>query len=226
MTNPASPAQEALITRLLGEKDLTGTPYAGHTVAPAGLTKEDASRSIDALFALPRLDLPSAEPGYYLRGGEAVKVQANKAGTGTYAKVWTGTKWEYAPGVGKTLAGLTPMTAEAAARIGLASGHCIACAKPLGGKTLTAKVAALVGYGETCAANEGWPFPKGAAAQRARLAEGMGEADAQAEAEHLSIPDEPEQGAFTRPEEVEVPDSPASLFTGHWAGETTTSRFD
>jgi hypothetical protein len=124
------------------------------------------------------------------------------------------------------------MTAEAAARIGLASGHCVSCAKPLGGATLTARVAALVGYGEICAGNHGWPFPKGAAAQRARLAEGLDGADAAAEEEHR-------EGVFCGGCGMEddgsnscdcsrytVPDSPASLFTGHYAGETTTSRFD
>lgn len=112
----------------------------------------------------------TATPGFYVRGAEAYKVQANKAGTGTYALRWSGSSWEYAPGVGRTLADLTPMTAEDAARLGLASGRCINCCRTLGGASLSAQVSAVIGYGETCAGNNGWPYPTGAAAQRAYLA--------------------------------------------------------
>jgi GNAT superfamily N-acetyltransferase len=56
-TNPASDKQTDLITRLLGEKDLSGSKFEGHTVCPAGLTggrNGTASAAITALFALPR----------------------------------------------------------------------------------------------------------------------------------------------------------------------------
>lgn len=132
--------------------------------------------ALDYLKAAPRKAQPKAEPGYYVTAdGTAVKVQSNKAGTGTYALVWSGSSWDYAPGLGRTLAGMVPMTAEDAARLGLASGRCINCCRTLGGASLTAKVAALVGYGEICADNNGWAFPKGAATQRAYLAATMAE---------------------------------------------------
>lgn len=56
-TYPASEKQLAFITRLLGERDLTGTIFAGHTVAPAGLSggrEGSASVAITELLALPK----------------------------------------------------------------------------------------------------------------------------------------------------------------------------
>jgi hypothetical protein len=127
---------------------------------------------LEILRAAPRGASAQAEPGFYvLADGTGVKVRANRAGTGTYALVWGGTSWDYAPGLGRRLAGMEPMSAEHAARLGLASGRCVNCCRTLGGGTLTAKVAAVIGYGETCAENNGWSFPKGAATQRALLAE-------------------------------------------------------
>jgi hypothetical protein len=81
--------------------------------------------------------------------------------------------WEYAPGVGRDLAadGLQPMTPAQAAQIGLSHGYCINCCKRLGGRTLSAHVSAVIGYGEQCAKTNNWPYPHGAKAQRAFLAE-------------------------------------------------------
>ena len=111
-----------------------------------------------------------AAPGFYVHGDTAYKVQTNRAGDRTYAKRWTGTAWDYAPGAGRLLAAMVPMTAEQAAALGLASGKCINCLQTLGGETLSARVSALIGYGETCAAHNGWAYPKGAAAQREFIA--------------------------------------------------------
>jgi len=137
------------------------------------LSKAAASDLIGDLKVLPYKAAAAskkAEPGFYVLDEKAYKVQQNKAKTSTYALAWSGSSWEYAPGMGRRLADLVPMTAEQAALLGLASGRCIACCRALGGATLTAKVAAVVGYGEICATREGWAFPKGAAAQRERLA--------------------------------------------------------
>ena len=154
--------------------------YDGWTPDWSKATTKSAGAVIDYLFTLPRKAVDAADqaaPGYYVRGDEAFKVVTNKAGTNTYAKVFTPHEgrrptWEYAPGVGKSLArdGLVPMTAEDAARIGLQSGYCINCCAALGGETLSARVSALIGYGETCASNNGWFYPKGAKAQRAFIA--------------------------------------------------------
>jgi hypothetical protein len=123
----------------------------------------------------------NAEPGYYVRpaDGRAVVVVAGKRHPErTYGKVLTfpadGSRpsWDYVRGAGYSVADLRPMTAADAAEMGLSHGYCIRCCAPLGGETLSAAVSALVGYGETCAKRMGWAYPKGVAAQRARLAEG------------------------------------------------------
>jgi hypothetical protein len=87
---PASEKQVALITRLLGEKDLTGTPFEGHTVAPAGLTGGkggSASAAIEALFALPRKAQAVVPEGMHRASGTIFKVQRAVHGSGNlYAK--------------------------------------------------------------------------------------------------------------------------------------------
>jgi len=166
---PATPAQRSFIEALMRDRDLTGTAYEGHVPDWSRAEFHNASQMITYLKTLPCRPAAQAEPGYYVKGSEAFKVQANKAGTSTYALQWSGSSWEYAPGMGRHLADMVPMTAEDAARLGLASGRCIHYCRALGGETLTARVAALVGYGETCASNNGWAFPRGAAAQREYL---------------------------------------------------------
>jgi hypothetical protein len=170
---PATPGQQSFIASLLRDRDTTGTVYEGWAPDWSRATKASASTVIEALKALPYAQKRAqAEPGFYVAAdGTAVKVQSNKAKTGTYGLVWSGSSWDYAPGVAQHFAGMAPMTGEQAAKMGLASGRCIACAKVLGGETLTAKVSAVVGYGEICAGHHGWAYPKGAAAQRAYLAD-------------------------------------------------------
>ena len=146
---------------LSGSRGAWTTVHAGECPAPK------------ALPAQPAL-------GYYVRkDGAAIKVvEGRKNADGTrrrYGKVLTprpGRRptWAYVPGAGYSVADLRPMDAADAAGIGLALGHCIECCAPLGGETLAAQCSAIVGYGATCAANNGWPFPKGVAAQRALVA--------------------------------------------------------
>jgi hypothetical protein len=192
MTTMVTPRQIAFLKRLTDERDTTQVEsllnVTRRQAVDGTLTARTASQLIDRLLALPRKqdneqDAPAeAEPGFYVRGDDAFKVQKNKAGTHTYALVWSGSSWDYSPGTGRSLAGLTPMTAEQAAALGLASGRCIACLRTLGGETLTAKVSALIGYGEICADHNGWFYPKGAKAQReyidARTLEEYEDADA------------------------------------------------
>lgn len=171
--------QISFIERLCDERP-TGRTYvltqlaANKVKSLAELSTREASNVIGVLLSEPKADTEEAKPGYYVRDGKAFKVQTNKAGTHTYALVWSGTRWDYDPGTAKNLVGLVPMTGEQAAAIGLASGRCINCSAVLGGESLSAKVAALIGYGETCAHNNGWRFPKGVAAQRAYIAQHTG----------------------------------------------------
>jgi hypothetical protein len=134
------------------------------------------------LTGCPEAKAPAANatPGYYVRAadGKAVVVVASKRNPErTYGKVLNfpadGSRpsWDYTPGAGYSVADLTPMTAQDAAALGLSHGYCVKCCAPLGGETLSAAVSALIGYGEICARNLGWDYPKGVVAQRAFLAE-------------------------------------------------------
>lgn len=123
--------------------------------------------------ATPRTASAVPELGYYVRkDGAAIKVVESKSNAGRrYGLVFTPREgrrptWAYVRGAGISVADLTPMTARDAAQLGLSCGHCIACCAPLGGETLSAHVSALLGYGETCAHNNGWEYPRGVAAQR------------------------------------------------------------
>jgi hypothetical protein len=128
----------------------------------------------------PKAPAKNAEPGYYVRpadGRAVVVMQSKRHADRTYGKVLTypadggRPSWDYVRGAGYTVATLRPMTAADAAEMGLSHGYCIKCCAPLGGETLSAAVSALIGYGETCAKNLGWPYPKGVKAQRAYVAE-------------------------------------------------------
>jgi hypothetical protein len=158
-----------------GEGQLSGSRSAGWQTTHIGACPAPVAPVAPAA--------PKATPGYYVRAdGAAVEVLASKRNPErTYGKVLTfpadGSRpsWEYVPGAVYTVADLIPMTAEDAARIGLAHGYCIRCCAPLGGEpgkvaTLSSQVAALIGYGQTCAARRGWAFPTGVAAQRAFIA--------------------------------------------------------
>ena len=127
----------------------------------------------------PKVALPKPALGYYIRkDGAAIKVVESKrddeehGGKRHYGLVFTPSEvpgkrpaWLFVKGAGISVADMRPMTASDAALLGLSHGHCIFCCRPLGGETLSAHVSALIGYGETCAGNEGLPYPKGKRAQ-------------------------------------------------------------
>ena len=95
-------------------------------------------------------------PGIYCNAaGVFVKVQSNKAGTGTYTKVWTGGGWEYEPAL-KGDTSLRPITAEEAARWGHEHHRCVFCSTPLTDDGDNRSV--QVGYGPICAAKYGLPW--------------------------------------------------------------------
>jgi hypothetical protein len=135
---PASPKQVALIVKLAGERILDGETLLRADNAAALSTKE-ASSLIDTLFAAPKVPQAQAAPGYYIQDEQVIVVVENKAKTSTYAKrlviSTNGTKksarWDYAPGLGASLAGYAPLTVEQAAHLGHKHGICMICAKAL-----------------------------------------------------------------------------------------------
>lgn len=156
--NFATPRQAAFIARLLSEKNLAGTPYAGLIDAPVDLTVREASSMIDALKRLPRADGAAAGParstapeGMHRIGDAIYKVQKAVHGSGRlYAKrlVQSGESWtfEFAPGMVQRLSESTRMTLEEAREWGTLYGTCCAC-----GRTLTDETSIALGIGPVCA---------------------------------------------------------------------------
>ena len=119
----------------------------------AGLcTKGFISSQIEEYKSKPYRPTVGAEPGYYVSPDDDkfyVVVQ-NKAKTNTYAKVLTkvGNKWtwEYAPGMGRKLASMTPMIIDVAAAWGHLHGQWLVCLRPL-----TDPESVKAGLGPVCA---------------------------------------------------------------------------
>ena len=154
--NFATPRQVAFIVRLLTEKNLAGTPYAGLFDAPKDLTVREASSMIDALMPLPRAggaagSARSTAPEGMHRIGDAIyKVQKAVHGSGRlYAKrlVRSGESWsfEFAPGMVQRLSESTRMTLTEAREWGALYGTCCAC-----GRTLTDETSIANGIGPVC----------------------------------------------------------------------------
>ena len=155
--------QQKFVANLVAERDAAGfDPILTARVDEARIGSLPM-REVDALLAsiksVPRKPLAEAEkakPGYFVTdAGDVIVVVSNKAKTGTYAKMLkfsvgeAGRKtarWEYAPGVGRTLAGIAPLTVAEAARLGHHHGFCVICAK-----ALTDPASVERGIGPVCA---------------------------------------------------------------------------
>ena len=130
----ATARQVQFLNHLLGEKNLAGTRYEGHNVAPAGLTVRDAAEAIAELVGTPAKVHKEAVPGYYSHGDKVYEVVKSKQGH-TYAKQmivngpWA--KWEFVPGAMATFQQWEPMTLEDAAQWGKKFGSCMICGRLL-----------------------------------------------------------------------------------------------
>lgn len=155
-TRPASDKTLAFIARLLTERQVPAASREWIEAHP-DMSQRHASATIDHLRSLPfaQTDTAKATPGYYVtEAGAYVVVVENKAKTSTYAKRLvldesgerTTARWEYAPGVGRTLAGMEPMTVAQAAALGHMHGICVKCCKPL-----TDPKSVQAGIGPVCA---------------------------------------------------------------------------
>lgn len=133
---PATPRQISFLRTLHAERDMPFDPDAY-----ALTSKTEASAEITRVKALPRTPVVQPEPGFYITDdGTALNVVKTRDGERVYAKRFVTTidaagrprgHWEYAPGMGTTVAGIEPMTVEQAGAIGLASGTCLVCGKAL-----------------------------------------------------------------------------------------------
>lgn len=156
---PATPKQVDFIARLRAERNLPSTPSVGL----ASLTKKQASSVIEQLLAMPKPEpvkttspaTPSqAVEGMHKIGDEIFKVQKAVHGSGhLYAKrlvpgegYGSKARFEYAPGVLKTLSAATLMSLEEAKAWGALYGTCCVC-----GRTLTNEESIDAGIGPICA---------------------------------------------------------------------------
>lgn len=149
---------------VLSNEDLSGSISdlkARGTFDVSGPALQQAPRTPAMKAALtPSFDrvtlAKTPEAGVFVSGLNYYKVVQSPSTGNWYAKRFddkTGA-WEYA---GKAplhiLTAANKITAEQAAAFGAVYGSCVNC-----GKTLTDERSIAVGYGSTCAANNGWPW--------------------------------------------------------------------
>lgn len=173
---PATEKQISFIKSLLNDRDATfisDSRFLLTANAVAGdkpVSKNAASDLITALKECPKQQGSTGQPaaeledGVYVHGDDTFKIVHAVHGSGQqYAKrlvkeivdgevVWS---WEYEGK--KPLNYLRPehrMSEEQAKKFGLLYGICINCARPL-----TREESIHVGYGATCARNNGWHYP-------------------------------------------------------------------
>jgi hypothetical protein len=192
-STPATEKQVAFVTRLLGERNTTGTKYEGHHTAPA-LTKQQASEAITALLGLPMAEQATEraneEGQQYSAGvyeqpvsGRLFRVYlGQRTGTLLVKEIIVdedGVGYHYLGAAARHL----PTTARRLSlaevgALGKTFDHCLMC-----GRRLDDPESVDAGIGPVCSKK----YDLGPA----RLVAS-------------SIPDEPEQGAFTRPEEEDA----------------------
>lgn len=165
---PASAKQVAFIVRLLGERDIAGTKYAGwNEEIAAAVSSVKASDAIGDLLnrdrktvsaptilwsaPKPVVAAESLSEGMYRRAadGEVFKVQKSKTSGNLYAKQLTVSdgvgSFEYAAGAIRTLKASDRMTLDQAKAFGHQTGVCCAC-----GRTLTNPESIAAGIGPIC----------------------------------------------------------------------------
>jgi len=162
----ASDKQVAFIANLLGQKELTGTPYAGKTEDDAKrLTKVQAKSVITNLLALPNKTVEITKEsikeiaGIYELDGEIYRMKRAKGGTHFYAMQLdreSGDAWVYANGMARKVpAKGRKLTLEECEALSIRLGACCMC-----GRTLTATVdgvgPAMRFIGPVCAGNMGF----------------------------------------------------------------------
>jgi hypothetical protein len=149
----ASEKQIAFVGKLLAEKNLAMIPELAAAIKGAlvdGLTKQGASAAIDALLPLPKApqvheDGEAVGEGYYFVEGLIYKVQTSQSGN-LYAKVFSESGYNYAPGAMRLIPTAQRLTLEQAAEAGVKTGRCVVCAK-----VLTNPESVEAGIGPICA---------------------------------------------------------------------------
>lgn len=124
------------------------------------LSTKMASEAITDLLAMPKSvqnsvqsSVQNAEHGevWLTASGQIVRVKLSNSSGNLYGLVWTGSQWDYTPGIMHQLD--HKMTAEEAAAFGHEHQWCVFCSRPLSDPR-----SEYAGYGETCARNRGLPW--------------------------------------------------------------------
>lgn len=158
MTAPKkiSPKQSAYIATLIESREVPQSLVLKFT---EDMTSFQASELIDSLKlcpwknAKPQVKAVKTEivgEGFYcvtegLMDLVYYKVQTSQSSKKRYALVWTGKKWEFAPGKIYKITATDKLTAEQAKRFGKKTGHCVCC-----GRLLTVKASVEAGIGPVC----------------------------------------------------------------------------
>lgn len=128
----------------------TYTEHLGRVLANNAM-KDGVRRPAEVETEAPAPAPERVVDGYFMFEGAYVKVQLNRAGTASYAKKWDGEEWVYVPGLVNKIRPEMKLTSEQASAFGALYGRCIAK-----GCKLTHETSIRLGYGEKCAANNGW----------------------------------------------------------------------
>jgi hypothetical protein len=142
----ASPKQLQFVDSLYAERIV---PHEVRELVAAKarlLAPKDFSRVIDIVKGLPKKSVPVLEPGTYEDGDVIFRVQVSRESGRPYAKVWTGTSWVYDGSAYRAHAATAVVVPlERAIEIGVATGHCVCCARDL-----TDPLSVQAGIGPVC----------------------------------------------------------------------------
>lgn len=129
----ASPRQVSFVETLFRDRQVPDEVREAVEAKARVLTPGDFSKVIDVLLTLPKVALPTLEPGTYQDGDVIFRVQVSKQSGKPYAKVWDGHKgWNYDGNAYRAHAATAEQVPlERAIEIGCATGHCVVCARDL-----------------------------------------------------------------------------------------------
>jgi Family of unknown function (DUF6011) len=154
----ATDRQRSYITKLLATKvvdDMVRGSVNEMMVLPS-LTTREASQVIEVLVQLPWLPratapLPNLDKGTYQDGDVIFRVQISQTTGKRYAKVWNGSSWEYDGNAYREHAATAVVVPlDQAIAIGVATGHCVCCARDL-----TDELSVRAGIGPVCVKSYG-----------------------------------------------------------------------
>lgn len=146
--NIATDKQIGFMHKLAAERD--AVDWINEVLAQS-ITKQQASKYIDTLMAMPKVASKDAvvEPGFYMYGETVYKVKWNKAKTNLYAQamstVGSSGKWIYAEGAMSKIKADMKLTVDDAAAFGHHNGYCAICGLELSNPESVAR-----GIGPVC----------------------------------------------------------------------------